>query len=368
MNILRGAAVCGAILLAGACAQTATDASIKTQQSHRLIAKTFLDLPAWSRDRHGEALHAFLKSCPILVSRAAPVIRDVFETPPDWRRVCAEAGQTDPDDQIASRLFFETWFRPYLVTVRSAQDGLFTGYFEAELQGARTQDETFKYPLYGIPSDLISVDLGCFDGRLRGRSVIGRVEGGRLLPYYRRADIQQGSIGRRAKVLAWVDDRIDAFLLHVQGSGRILLPDGDVLRIGYAGNNGHGYVSIGRALIKKGELSAGQAGWTQIRRWIEMNPQKTDALLAENPRYIFFREIPGRWSDRRAGCRADAAAKSCCGPPIHSAWGTALARHGLAGRRQSTVAAAHGGARYGQCDQGTDPGRLLLGLWAGRAG
>ena len=136
--------------------------------------------------------------------------------------------------------FFETWFRPYLVTVRSAQDGLFTGYFEAELQGARAQDETFKYPLYGIPSDLISVDLGCFDGRLRGRSVIGRVEGGRMLPYYRRADIERGSIGRRAKVLAWVDDRIDAFLLHVQGSGRILLPDGDVLRIGYAGNNGHG--------------------------------------------------------------------------------------------------------------------------------
>ena len=293
VNILRGAVVCGAILLASACAKTATDASIKTQQSHRLIAKTFLDLPAWSRDRHGEALHAFQKSCPILVSRAAPVIRDVFETPPDWRRVCAEAGQTDPDDQIASRLFFETWFRPYLVTVRSAQDGLFTGYFEAELQGARTQDETFKYPLYGIPSDLISVDLGCFDGRLRGRSVIGRVEGGRLLPYYRRADIERGSIGRRAKVLAWVDDRIDAFLLHVQGSGRILLPNGDVLRIGYAGNNGHGYVSIGRVLIKKGELSAGQAGWTQIRRWIEMNPQKTDALLAENPRYIFFREILG---------------------------------------------------------------------------
>ena len=106
VNILRGAVVCGAILLAGACAKTATDASIKTQQSHRLIAKTFLDLPAWSRDRHGEALHAFQKSCPILVSRAAPVIRDVFETPPDWRRVCAEAGQTDPDDQIASRLFF----------------------------------------------------------------------------------------------------------------------------------------------------------------------------------------------------------------------------------------------------------------------
>ena len=149
--------------------------------------------------------------------------------------------------------------------------------------------------------------------------------------------------------------------------GRILLPDGDILRIGYAGNNGHGYVSIGRALIKKGEFSAGQAGWTQIRRWIEMNPQKTDALLAENPRYIFFREIPG---DGPIGAQGVALTprQVLLWTADTSRSSAALARHGLAGRRQSTVAAAHGGARYGQCDQGTDPGRLLLGLWAGRAG
>jgi len=292
-KFFRAAAIFGAILLTSACGQTTTDSSPKTLQSHQLIAKNYLDVPGWSRDQHGEALYAFRKSCPVLVSRAAPIVREVFETPPDWRRVCAEAAQTNADDPVASRQFFETWFRPYLVTVKNTEDGLFTGYFEAELRGSRTRNETYQYPLYGVPNDLISVDLGRFDRGLRGRSVVGRVEDGRMLPYYRRGDIQRGSIGRRAKVLAWVDDRIDAFLLHVQGSGRILLPDGDAMRIGYAGNNGHGYVSIGRTLIKRGELSAGRAGWTQIRRWIEANPKKADALLAANPRYIFFREISG---------------------------------------------------------------------------
>ena len=121
--------------------------------------------------------------------------------------------------------------------------------------------------------------------------MLGRVESGRMLPYFRRNDIQRGLLGDKAAVLAWVDDPVDAFLLHVQGSGRVLLRDGGVLRIGYAGNNGHRYVSIGRALIKNGELMAGRAGWVQIRRWIEENPTKADALLAVNPRYIFFREI-----------------------------------------------------------------------------
>ena len=116
---------------------------------------------------------------------------------------------------------------------------------------------------------------------------------GRILPYHRRADIQKGALRDAAPVLVWVDDAIDAFLLHVQGSGRIVLEDGAVMRVGYAGNNGHGYVSIGRVLIDQGELPSGRAGWRQIRDWITRNPSKAETLLARNPRYIFFREISG---------------------------------------------------------------------------
>ena len=165
--------------------------------------------------------------------------------------------------------------------------------FEAELKGSPTRTERFDVPLFGVPPDLVSVDLGRFDKNLRGRSFVGRVANGRIVPYHRRGDIQQGALGSDAPVLAWTDDTIDAFLLHVQGSGRVVMPDGSVLRIGYAANNGHGYVSIGRRLIQRGELRRGRAGWQAIRDWIARNPEQADALLAENPRYIFFRTIDG---------------------------------------------------------------------------
>ena len=290
-NILRAIAIIGAILLTSACSERLTDTPAKTLQAHWLIEKQFLDLPGWTQDHQGEALSAFLKSCPVLVSRAAPILHFEFKEAVDWRATCAKAAQTDAHDKLGSRLFFETWFRPYLVVVNDAQDGLFTGYFEAELRGSRKPDETFKYPLHGVPNDLISVDLGRFDDNLSGQRVVGRVQSGHMVPYPRRADIQRGFLANKAKVLAWVDDPIDAFLLHVQGSGRVMLRDGGILRIGYAGNNGHSYVSIGRALVKKGELLAGRSGWVQIRRWLEDNPGKTNFLLAVNPRYIFFREI-----------------------------------------------------------------------------
>ncbi|MBO90096.1 MAG: murein transglycosylase [Rickettsiales bacterium] len=290
-NILRMTAIIGSILLISACSERLTDTPSKTRQAHWLISKQFLDLPGWTQDHQGEALSAFLKSCPVLVSRAAPILHFELKEAVDWRTTCAKAAQIDARDKLGSRLFFETWFQPYLVVVNDAKDGLFTGYFEAELRGSRTPDETFKYPLHGVPNDLISVDLGRFDDNLRGRRVVGRVESGHMVPYPSRADIQKGLLANKAKVLAWVDDPIDAFLLHVQGSGRVMLRDGGILRIGYAGNNGHSYVSIGRALVKKGELLAGRAGWVQIRRWLEENSGKTDFLLAANPRYIFFREI-----------------------------------------------------------------------------
>ena len=290
-NILRAAAIIGAILLTSACSQKLNDVSPKTGPAYRLIAKQFLDLPGWVQDHQGHALLAFLKSCPVLVVRNAPISNFELDASLDWRTVCAKAAQIDARDKLGSRLFFERWFQPYLVVANDSPDGLFTGYFEAELRGSLARDETFKYPLYGVPNDLISVDLGRFGEDLRGRHVVGRVDSGRMLPYFRRDDIQKGLLENKAEVLVWVDNPIDAFLLHVQGSGRVLLREGGVLRIGYAGNNGHSYVSIGQALIKNGELSAGRAGWVQIRRWIEENPGQADVLLALNPRYIFFREI-----------------------------------------------------------------------------
>ena len=148
-------------------------------------------------------------------------------------------------------------------------------------------------PLYRLPDDHVTVDLSKFDPSLAGKHVVGRVNAGKLEPYFARGDIDKGVLQGRNQELLWVNDTIDAFVLHVQGSGRVVLPDGSAVRIGYAGNNGHPYRSIGRALIDRGALPEGGASWNDIRRWIDTHPDQVAELLAVNQRYIFFREITG---------------------------------------------------------------------------
>jgi membrane-bound lytic murein transglycosylase A len=193
----------------------------------------------------------------------------------DWAPICRATNDLNNDDEHAVQKFFEKWFVPHLVSTTENSQGLFTGYFEAELRGSKKRSAQFKVPLYGLPTDL------------------KHAADGRILPYHRRGAIQKGALRNVAPILVWVDDAIDAFLLHVQGSGRVVLENGAVMRVGYAGNNGHDYVSIGRVLIGQGELSPGRAGWTQIRNWIVRHPLKAEALLAQNPRFIFFRKVLG---------------------------------------------------------------------------
>lgn len=254
-----------------------------------LEAVDFTDLPGWRDDAQGEALTAFLKSCEKPAARAEPVAVTVA----DWTGPCAAARAVTSGDDRAARRFFETWFRPFRATDGAREQGLFTGYFEAELHGARQPDSRFRYPLYRLPDDHVTVDLARFDPELTGRRIVGRVENGRLQPYHARGRIDGGALAQRGLELFWVDDAIDAFVLHVQGSGRVVLPDGSAVRVGFAGHNGLAYRSIGRALIARGDLRPGGASWQDIRAWIESNPDKAASLLAVNRRYIFFREIDG---------------------------------------------------------------------------
>src|SRR3546814_602943 len=151
---------------------------------------------------------------------------------------CAATARVPPGDDNAARAFFEAWFAPYSAAGPDGAEGLFTGYFEAELQGSRTPGGRYTVPIYRVPDDLVTVDLGKFDPGLKGRTVVGRVENGRLLPYYARRAIDAGALAGRGLELLWLDHPIDAFLLHVQGSGRVDRPDGSVVRVGFAGHNG----------------------------------------------------------------------------------------------------------------------------------
>lgn len=207
---------------------------------------------------------------------------------PAWASLCRAANDLPavPDDATA-RTFFETWFQPYEMR---GPDGhahaLITGYYTPVLQGSLTQTPEYRYPVYGRPSDLLVVDLGALYPELRGKVVRGRVQNGRVVPYYSRSQIEQESLP--GPVLAWVKDPVSLFFLQIQGSGIILLPDGSRLAVGYADQNGYPYVSVGRCLIDRGALKLDQVDATTIRDWLEAHPDQADAVLACNPSYVFF--------------------------------------------------------------------------------
>lgn len=258
-------------------------------------------LPGWSADDLSGARQAFARSCKRLLAVAseASVGTPALETQAgDWQPACTALADVPADPELM-RAFFEAHFDPFLARdaadgdAEDADQGLFTGYFEAELNGSRVQDEIYATPLYAKPGDLVTVDLGLFDADLRGKGVVGIVENGKLKPYPTRGDIEAGALAGQDLELLWIDDAIDAFLLQVQGSGRVILPDGEVVRVGFAAHNGHGYRSIGRRLIDLGELQAHQASWSGIRNWIQNNPNKARDLFAFNPRFIFFRLLTG---------------------------------------------------------------------------
>jgi len=180
---------------------------------------------------------------------------------------------------------------------RRGKKPLFTGYYEATLEGSRSADPDYPYPIYKTPGDLVTVDLRRFyfyDPALRIPPLVrGRLEGNTLVPYYSREEIDTlKAFNQPDLVLAWVRDPIRRFFLHIQGSGRILLTDGSVLRVNYAQANGHPYRAIGRWFIEQGILTAGEISMQSIRRYLRSHPWEMEDIFNTNPSYVFFREVP----------------------------------------------------------------------------
>jgi membrane-bound lytic murein transglycosylase A len=150
--------------------------------------------------------------------------------------------------------------------------------------------------VYGVPEDLLVIDLAELHPELKGMRLRGRLEGRRIVPYYDRAQIENGKAAVRGREIAWVDDAVELFFLHVQGSGRIRLDDGKTMRVGYADHNGHPYRSIGRWLVERGELPLEKASMQGIKAWARQNQGRLPELLNQNASYVFFRELPGEAS------------------------------------------------------------------------
>lgn len=259
-----------------------------------LTPARFEDLPGWEDDHQELALAAFRKSCAQRLKfpdTAAVGPEAVGGHVADWRLPCQSADAIAVGDDAAARGFFEAWFQPYRAANNGASEGLFTGYYEPELRGARRRTGTYQTPLLHRPPDLVSVELVEFRPSLRGERVAGRVVDGRLKPYATRAEIEAGALDRYNLGFLWVDDPVGAFFLHVQGSGRIVLADGKVARVGYDGQNGQPYTSVGRLLVDRGLLDIESATLPGIRAWMAAHPGDAKALMDENASYVFFREM-----------------------------------------------------------------------------
>lgn len=261
-----------------------------------LAPANFAQLPGWTGDRHSEAMPALLKSCARFLKLPAtkPLgARLAGATAGDIQPACRAAEQVPRGHDLAARAYFEKWFQPWSVSNNKKPEGLFTGYFEIELRGALARDHIYNVPVYRKPRDHVTVNLGDFDPKLAGKTLVGRVDSGRLKPYYDRGAIQKGVLAGKGIELVWLKDPLDAFMLHVQGSGRVVLRDGRAARIGYAANNGYPYKSVGRELIDRGELEPHAASWPNIRAWMNANKARAGEILAVNQRYIFFDEVVG---------------------------------------------------------------------------
>lgn len=225
----------------------------------------FADIPGWNEDDHAEAFAAFVISCEA-IERQDPDIplgrKPAMATVSLWQERCRLARNTAGS---GAKAFFETWFRPWRVT--GSGGSLFTGYFEPLLAGSRTRTGPWLWPIYRKP-----------DG---------------LSPLPDRAAIDAGALDGMGLELLWVDDPVDAFFLHVQGSGRVRLEDGSEVLLGYAGGNGHPYTSIGKELIRRGEIAADDISMASIRAWLASRPDEAAGLLALNRSYVFFRELEG---------------------------------------------------------------------------
>jgi len=246
-----------------------------------LVPASWAALPGWQEDRLGEAIAPLLRSCTVLRGQAA------------WQAACDAALALDPRDDGAARRYFEAMFTPYaVINPDGSRQGTITGYYEPLLRGSRTPGGAYRFAVHAVPDDLLVVDLSELYPELKPMRLRGRIEGRRVVPYYSRAELDLGKGRLSGREILWVDDAVELFFLQIQGSGKIRLDSGEIVRLSYADQNGHPYRSIGRLLVERGELGLDQASMQGIKAWAARNPERLRELLNQNGSYVFFRELP----------------------------------------------------------------------------
>lgn len=288
-----------------------THQPVGSQVSYRVMDVNAL--PQWHHQQFESVLAQFMHSCSKLYQHS------------DWRHVCQQATQVEKTNQ-ASKQFFEQNFTAWQVADGGKLGGTITGYYIPVISGSLQPTSRARFPIYGIPNDMVSVvlpahlrgsknsvriklvgtgkatisqdgaylaDLSQFPINERTTVLKGRFEGQRFVPYPTRRQINAGALNGKATILAYADDPVELFFMHIQGSGHVRTPDGKMIHLGFADTNEHPFVGIGKYLSDKGYLPMSQMSMQNIKKWIAANPHKMAEVLGQNPRYVFFRELSG---------------------------------------------------------------------------
>lgn len=243
----------------------------------RLKPVSFGEIKGWARDDHAAAFAALLKSCRKKSAADNPACKAALALGPKLGRK-------------AARGFFEAHYVPYRVDEEAP--GLVTGYYEPEVNGSRERSDKFQVPVYGRPDDIVQIKPDLLRARYNESFSVMRRQGEELVPYYTRAEIETGALEGRGLELLYLDDPVELFFMQIQGSGRVRLPDGSWVRLGYAAKNGHRYTSIGKLLAERGEKPPGGLTMEGLKWWLRADPARGQKLMQENASYVFFRELP----------------------------------------------------------------------------
>ena len=274
------------------CSQTDTEKRLSVRP---LFVETDIDsLPGWKNDKVLNAFPALQKSCRSILKKLnrRQSSKKKLKKHSSWQNVCDQI-TTNSFGEDSFREFLKSKFIAYQIRYRGSDEGLFTGYYEPTLDGSLKLSREYKTPIYPKPTDLIHVNLGEWKESLNNSRILGRVVGNKLKPYFSRSDISKGALDREITPILWLKSEIDAFFLHIQGSGRVVLPDGEVYRLGYAGKNGRKYYPIGRHLLEIGAIPKENISMQSIKKWLKENPGKKKDVMNMNPSYVFFRKLNG---------------------------------------------------------------------------
>jgi membrane-bound lytic murein transglycosylase A len=314
------------------------------------------DIPGWVADDHAAALHIFARGC-----MADPPLRAAVPVPEELERVCAEAGRLLKHKAVhgdEARRFFERNFSFWRIRPADGDAGFMTGYFEPEFEGSLTRSDAFPTPLYGRPADLVTKMPGDdWPGLDPALSAARKVPAG-LEPFPDRRAIENGALDGQNLEILWMRDPVDRFVLQVQGSGRIRLPDGTVTRLVYSGRNGHAYTSLGRVLSEREAIPPAQMTMDRLIARLKADSAFARELIALNRSFVFF----ARRDDLPTGSGPIGGA----GLPLTALRSIAIDRaiwpYGLPVWIDATLPDGHGGAeRLARLTLAQDTGSAILG-------